>query len=351
MAFFISIYSASLLFNGVDWLNYSFVFFKYSADEIMITYEPGFSLYLLITREIIGNFQVSILILYILSLFLINKAVRQFPLEINAPFFLLVLLLASTPALINDQVRQFTALSMCIYGLTKLLNGRKLAFFLAIMLACTFHYSAIIAMIAYPIAHCRKRTTAVIGMAWIAMALTFISAVSEVANLISYIPGVGIMIAKKITAYSSQYSSVNLSFGLGVITDIIVFTGFALSRQRGVSNVLWNIAFLSSCAHITFYLFPIFNRFAPYLNIGIIFLASMYYYRNNYLSRIISLIAITSYSLIVNVQYFNDTMHPDIMMYEMHIPIISDESGVIGENREMKCAQMEKNIENFCRTE
>jgi len=348
-----SFYAVTLLFNGVDWLNYSYVYEHYSSEDLMSSYEPLFSLYLFITREIIGGFQISVLILYIISFCIIISGLKKLPEKVNIPMFIFVFLLASTPALINDQIRQFVAVSISILAFSHLLNKRKLRFVVYALLAASFHYSSIIILLAYPLSLMDRKSVFISGVAWIAIAVTFASSLPQFVSFLSSMPSVGPVIGGKIRAYIARFDIGELKLGFGVAVDLIVFCGFLLFRGTGSLRTFWNLAFLSSCAHMTFYMFPIFNRFAVYLNVSLVFIVAAHasiFFRKNTNSALLSFAAVLAYSVIVNTQFFMDDMHPDLMNYEYHMPGFTDEDDMLGRVREGRCADMEFNISNFCRS-
>lgn len=348
-----SFYAVTLLFNGVDWLNYSYVYAHYSSEDLLTSYEPLFSIYLFVTRELIANFQISVLILYIISFCVMISGLKKLPEKVNIPMFIFVFLLASTPALINDQIRQFVAVSVSILAFSHLLNKRKLRFVLYGLLAASFHYSSIIILLAYPLSLMDRKSVFISGLVWIAIAVTFASSLPQLVSLLSSMPSVGPVIGGKIRAYISRFDISELKLGFGVVVDMIVFCGFFLFRGNGSLRTFWNLAFLSSCAHMTFYMFPIFNRFAIYLNVSLVFIVAAHtsiFFKKNTNSSLLSLAAVLAYSVIVNTQFFVDEMHPDLMDYEYHMPGLTDESEMLGRIREGKCADMEFNISNFCRS-
>lgn len=349
----VSFYAVTLLFNGVDWLNYSYVYAHYSSEDLISSYEPLFSLYLFITREIIGNFQISVLILYIISFCIMISGLKKLPEKVNIPMFIFVFLLASTPSLINDQIRQFVAVSISILAFSHLLNKRKFRFVVYALLAASFHYSSIIILLAYPLSMMDRKSVFISGVAWIAIAVSFASSLPQFVSFISSMPSVGPVIGGKIRAYIARFDIGELKLGFGVVVDLIVFCGFLIFRGTGSLRTFWNLAFLSSCAHMTFYMFPIFNRFAIYLNVSLVFIVAAHasiFFSKNTNSALLSFAAVLAYSIIVNMQFFMDDMHPDLMNYEYHMPGFTDEDEMLGRIREGRCTDMEFNISNFCRS-
>lgn len=118
------------------------------------------------------------------------SGLKKLPEKVNIPMFIFVFLLASTPALINDQIRQFVAVSVSILAFSHLLNKRKLRFVLYGLLAASFHYSSIIILLAYPLSLMDRKSVFISGLVWIAIAVTFASSLPQLVSLLSSMPSV-----------------------------------------------------------------------------------------------------------------------------------------------------------------
>lgn len=56
-----SFYAVTLLFNGVDWLNYSYVYAHYSSEDLLTSYEPLFLFIYLLPESLLPTFRFQFL--------------------------------------------------------------------------------------------------------------------------------------------------------------------------------------------------------------------------------------------------------------------------------------------------
>ena len=143
---------------GTDTINYDYDFevacdthsLKYYLFNSNVTTEIGFSVYTYfvscITRDIYGYQFITHFI--IIALF--YTAIMRLSNILKPKFAILIFLLLCFNESLNI-TRQFISLGFLLLALTYLMENRKNIFFLLILLAVSFHYSAALAVIYYPL--------------------------------------------------------------------------------------------------------------------------------------------------------------------------------------------------------
>lgn len=144
-------------FRGVevskDYYTYQRMFDFYnelrSEGLLLANFEPGFSLIIILFKSFFEvNYGLAIMLFFaIASVFL--KVYSFNKIAFNP--FLLILFYYSTYYFLHEmtQIRVGLAVSVFFMGLPLYLNGKKLYFFLCILLATAFHYSAILFLLIY----------------------------------------------------------------------------------------------------------------------------------------------------------------------------------------------------------
>ncbi|GAL57502.1 hypothetical protein EV102420_07_03240 [Pseudescherichia vulneris NBRC 102420] len=135
--------------NGEDWVNYYVNFFR---DDGTSWFEPGFYLfYSCLSFLSYDNFGLATLIFFLLAFFILTKYIVENR-NCNLPFFLLLLIVCFGNTLILEQLRQFFSAIFSLCALIFRLNLKRKKSTIFLLLAISFHASAIIVACAFILA-------------------------------------------------------------------------------------------------------------------------------------------------------------------------------------------------------
>lgn len=301
-------------FNGIDWVNYYSVFRdSNTVTDLMLSYEPLFSLLLFILKYITNDFYYSVILVYVIGLCLLFKysSLLSKICDVNLTILLFLIFFLNGIDLFNDQLRQFLAFVLTLNALRYLFERSK-RFYIYALIATGFHYSAIIILIIYPLIIKKRRDVFFIGAIISGTLISLILSRDVLFMILSYLGQPGIYLANKLGAYFERFE---LKFGILIILDVLVIIWCVLRNRTNnwFESAMWNGAFLAAILHISFYFMPIFQRFNPYLNIFYCLLFS-YYLRSAYVrvntDGLISSIAVCAILISVTVGYFKDPARP-----------------------------------------
>ncbi len=150
---FFSIMFASFYLNGEDWANYYTNIF---TDNGTNWFEPGFYLLFVILKTItFESFGLTILIYFLLCFYILSKGLKNIQ-GASIPFFYILILLCYGNTLILEQLRQFMAAIIAIYALNSFHKGNVKKSYLQILLAMSFHVSALILLVSFFLASIRS---------------------------------------------------------------------------------------------------------------------------------------------------------------------------------------------------
>jgi len=130
---------------GSDWFNYKISYELTSWDDwLTIDYEPGFAA-LVKTLKLIGlDYFYVVTVITAIQLILFDRLVNRYFDSNVLPYIILISLF---PIVVIDLQRNFISILIVMNALSYLEKGRKLNFYLAIILAISFHLSAIVFII------------------------------------------------------------------------------------------------------------------------------------------------------------------------------------------------------------
>lgn len=135
--------------NGEDWVNYYVNFFTHDGTA---WFEPGFYLfYSCLSLISFDNFGVATLLFFMLAFFMLTKYVVENK-DCNLPFFLLLLIVCFGNTLILEQLRQFFSAICALCALIFRLNLKRKQSNIFLLVAMSFHASAIIVACAFLLA-------------------------------------------------------------------------------------------------------------------------------------------------------------------------------------------------------
>lgn len=163
--FIVFITSAFRYETGVDWHTYDNVFsiispisdlFVYGSSYFFsqIGFEYGFRLLSAIVKEFGGNMQVIYFIIAFINIILLYKSLTYFS---KYPILCLLGYYSFTFFILDlSGIRQSLALNIILYGLRYTYERKLLKYFIAILIASSFHNSAIFCIIIYPLFYKKK---------------------------------------------------------------------------------------------------------------------------------------------------------------------------------------------------
>lgn len=132
--------------TGTDWVPYLKYFFEDPAYALFV-FEPGYDLLNAIIRLIFNDYTIFLVVhaLIIYSLYL--KAIIKLT---DLPIVALLIFYSLMIGYMGMN-RQHIALAICLYSVTFILNKEKYKFFLTVLIATLFHFSALLFLICYPL--------------------------------------------------------------------------------------------------------------------------------------------------------------------------------------------------------
>lgn len=152
--------------NGEDWVNYYVNFFTHDGTA---WFEPGFYLfYSCLSLLSYGNFGVATLLFFLLAFFILTKYLVENR-DCNLPFFLLLLIVCFGNTLLLEQLRQFFSAIFALCALIFRLNLKRKQSNIFLLLAISFHASAIIVACAFILASIKSSKLFII----ISISMTF----------------------------------------------------------------------------------------------------------------------------------------------------------------------------------
>lgn len=347
-----SVFFTIYYFNGVDWLNYYYVF-DYFKEEFDIRYDLLFNTYLYLAANFIGVFQIAIFVFYFFSFFLLYKLTKNCCIVLNGPAFIICVVLLGGMALVLDQIRQFVAICISFFAFNHLLQGDLKKFYKYILVAALFHYSALFVLIFRLLINLKKRSIIITGFT-VVISFVFLGGVLIFnLGLVSNIPVIGLELYRKVAIYLRELDTFKAEIGFGVFADIIIICYYLLRRERSNQlDKLWALAFMSACFHIAFYFMPAFSRFNYFsiLPLSYIFSHSLTSRRNKMgvaqFGAIIGAVSLTI--LIVTVKTFNDPKRPSWDQYSPSAALFNSQE--LDKLRNIRCAALKNEIEDFCAT-
>ncbi len=181
--------------NGTDWDTY-YSFFRYLDTPTLLSYmEPGFTLLSSINSSY-TNYTFHLGCMAVLSIMPIaRKAYRVSPYPLLSLFVWFAISLANI-----FPVRQSVAIAIFVFSWTYIDKRQVYKYLLCVLLAMTFHYSAIITIPVYFIWH-KHISKKMLLLSIVAVSIVVVISQDFIMNMLSNIGGV---FAKKIEFYSNK---------------------------------------------------------------------------------------------------------------------------------------------------
>lgn len=210
--------------NGTDWTAYYDFFFN-SNDDKYAMFEPGYALFNKIVYSIFPNYTFYLLSQAFLTYFVLWHFIKRYSSLPLVSIMLYFLLFVS----VQGMNRQFIAILVCLYSVDLLLYKKKWHFISAIIIASTFHSSAVVFLFGLFL----NKTYSTKFYVLVLIVVTFLSSTSFVAVLIDKALAVtGGDVAMRLLFYSEKDSTEFASSGFMMIAAII-------KRLTWIVPILW----------------------------------------------------------------------------------------------------------------
>nr|WP_222564874.1 EpsG family protein [Lysobacter antarcticus] len=263
---------------GTDYLGYAYIFNNIDLDIYRWRFEPGFTLFASALQALSLEPWVGFLSFSIATIFLVWRGIGLW--SDNPPLSIVVLFGLSFLFFFSNGVRQGLAVVVCVMALPYIIDKDIRRFVGVVLIACMFHYTALVFLVAYPVATRRMSSTIAVAVLLGTAVLGLLGIDGTIDALISrtvgYLP----------SAISDRYSGIfgrieDQLFdkrGIGAGFRLIFLNGtaiFAVLLQRKNSafdSALVNISILGQCVFNLFAGLSGPFRFWYYFGIFLIFL-------------------------------------------------------------------------------
>lgn len=243
-----SICFVSYYTNGVDWSVYYLRFID--GGDLFISFEFGFVIFLKLLLIISDyNFGLAILFYYLICFVLLSLILNKY--KANEPLFWGCLLLLFGYNLFLEQLRQLLACIIVFYAILKYnQNNNKIALVILVMIASTFHVSAMIILPTIALISFRNVTTFIIITIFTISIIAVIMMV--LYSAISSLAAISFIFAK--IDYYLRQNPVGLNFGWLNIMDALFILFYMYYRNVIVLkeniNILMRVIFVGSVIHL-----------------------------------------------------------------------------------------------------
>lgn len=232
-----------------------------SILSIKTSFEIGFVLFTYLLSRI-ATTRIFILCISTITLFFIIKSIYDNSNNIYMSIFLFLGLRFFFESM--NVLREFIAIALIMYGFKYVRKKCFFKYFMVVICAVLFHFSAIIAIAIYPIYNMKKgkKTKIILGIATIAITV-LIEPLCD--TLIKFIP--------KYSIYISRINSFEIYNILKTLFYFLIYYIVMLERKKQHSEELekfGNLIFLMLCINLLSVKMNIIERVAHYINILIV---------------------------------------------------------------------------------
>jgi len=116
--------------------------------------EPGYFLLMKIVSHLTDNYNVLLLAIGAIMYIFILKSINDYSEDFSLSVFCLIFL-GFFPASMNG-MRQYIAMAFCFFATRYIIRGQKFKFALFVLVAATFHFSAIVMLAYYPLVRLKR---------------------------------------------------------------------------------------------------------------------------------------------------------------------------------------------------
>lgn len=208
-------------FINTDWMTY-YVEFDLCSWDLLFNYElgksrePGFLIFMLISKTMVPNFHFFVFLSTLLNTILLVKFFRKYTDNI---LIALVIYLVFEGFMINaNLMRNSTSILIFLNAITYIEQRRPLAYYVLCILALSFHFSAIVYFPFYFFIHRKLNKWVYLGIFIVCVGI-FVLHIPLFFKLIKLTGIGGVFIETKIDAYTELSSA--RGFGMGFIERII----------------------------------------------------------------------------------------------------------------------------------
>ncbi|WP_309486628.1 EpsG family protein [Enterobacter asburiae] len=258
---------------GGDWIGY-FVNYDCNVNNIcepgFVLFEPGYEL-IVYTVGILG-YQSIIVFIALINILLLYQYAKYFE---HGCYIIIAIMSMFLWSVYIEAIRQAIAMSIIMYSINHLICKNTKKYILLVLLASTFHTTAVIALI-FLIPIYSRVFTKIIGYGLLISGGLFFFLSTTLLNLALLILPADSIASQKLNFYlnSEQYKPL-LSVGSGTLLDILLMVLIAVSFYRIKKNSLSkhdhlnNVMLLGSCLYISFAIFigkmmPVMTRIGWY---------------------------------------------------------------------------------------
>ncbi|MBD5312401.1 MAG: EpsG family protein [Bacteroides sp.] len=251
--------------GSTDYVEYKFLFDRYTDYSNNEFIEPGYQFLMLLTHWYSNNFIIFTFIIAIISISL--KSIIFYRLTPYVSVAFLMYLCGCFFERDNDGIRQGLSISFCFVGLYYLIDNNIKKYIIFTLLACSIHYSSFIFFGALLLRKIKWSTKTIIFIVSIAYIISLVGG-SLTAILIRNIPI--IMVAEKVSIYSSNSYSESIGISIGILFRTLILILFMLNYNRiNINNTLFlilrNGLALSIILSLLFGDFAIISHRLPYV--------------------------------------------------------------------------------------
>jgi len=251
--------------TGSDWRSYEKMYDLASVNELSSIREKGFHLLMLVFKFFRFSFFPFLFFCKVFSFLAFVKFFKNFSTNVFLPLAIFL----STDALfllVDNPLRFMIALSIALIAYTKLLDEKRIAYILWILLAVTFHITALILL---PLIFFYKKEFKNRVLICVIFFVFFFSLTPEVMKpilkyLLPHFP--------VITSYYNYLSTQTdfSMFAIGRIMYAFLFVLIVLNRDHIVSSTKYGKE-IYNCAIIYYFVFVLCNPIPTYFRFGLFF--------------------------------------------------------------------------------
>lgn len=242
--------------SGGDWIGY-FNHYDCNVNNAcqsgFIMFEPGYELIV----KIVGQFGFQPIIVFIafINVFLLYRFARNYE---KSAFIIIALMCMFLWSVYVEAIRQALAVSLIAYGMNSLFIGNIKKFVFIVLIASTFHITAIICLL-FLTPHFSLKLNKVVSYSLVIFSVTFFALANIILNTVVTLLPVGTIASEKLSFYlaSEQYKP-QLSIGSGTALDILLIFLIIISFHRLKKNSLSNykafngVLLIGCCLYISF---------------------------------------------------------------------------------------------------
>lgn len=298
--------------NGEDWVNYYVNFFTHDGTS---WFEPGFYLfYSCLSFLSYNNFGVATLIFFLLAFFILTKYAAENS-DCNLPLFLLLLIVCFGNTLILEQLRQFISAIFALGALILRLNLKRKKSTIFLLLAISFHASAIIVACAFILASIKSSKLFIAVSISIASFLLLLLTNDSLINI-------GVQILPIIFLKIKTYREItDLSFHIGpslLFSIIYIFYQFTRLKKLHYSNeysvVFFNRQlFFGGLVFLVGIFIPFMSRMSVFFIIFLFYDVAINNYFKHFLinkNAVLKFILVFMFSFFSMASYFKNDIAP-----------------------------------------